>query len=167
MNKVIFEINDGTTKEFDGEKFTDEHIGIFNRGNCNKLLCGNCPFNGLPPNCIGRKGFSLPDIIRCYRVTEEPKPIQILKRLIDGGSVWVDGVERNIKHLSIDGAVCSHGLDYRSVTLEKPKKQIKVERWINVYSGGNIGTYKSKELADMDAGENRIACEHFVREYEV
>ena len=106
-------------------------------------------------------------IARCYRVTEDPKPIQILKRLIDGGSVWVDGFEVNVDALSIDGELCNYELWHEKVTLEKPKKKIKVERWINVYSNGDTLTYASKEAAGCDVSEDRIACEHFFKEYEI
>lgn len=169
MNKVIFELKDGTTKEFDGEKFTDEHIEQFSKGRCDRLSCEECPFYDLyikAHHCITGKGFDLYSVASCYRVTEDPKPIQILKRLIEGGSVWVDGEERKLEHLIIASANAYRLLGSESVTLEKPKKKIKVERWLNVYPSSVI-THDSKESADNDASKDRIACEHFVKEYEV
>lgn len=168
MNKVIFELKDGTTKEFDGEKFTDEQVKTFNGGDCYGLDCQLCP---LSQACLGGyKGFCISCVAKCYRVTEEPKTIQILKRLIEGGSVWVDGEERKLEHLIIASANAYRLLGSESVTLEKPKKKIKVERWINVYPSGNAAIHETKELADRFSrlsSKARIACEHFVKEYEL
>ena len=49
------------------------------------------------------------------------------------------------------------------------KKKIKFERWINIYIDLIFSTHSKKEDADKEADEfkYRIACEHFVREYEV
>lgn len=167
MSKVIFELKDGTTKEFDGEKFTDEQVASFNEGGCVGIICSACPFD---TSCNGRGRYlndsHVTEIAKCYRVTEEPKPVQILKRLIEGGSVWVDGVERNISDLSIGDNTSWFSLNHEHITLEKPKKKIKIDLWLNVYPNGDVIDYCSKELADWGAGEKRIACEHFVREYE-
>lgn len=165
MNKVIFELKDGTTKEFDGEKFTDEQVKAFNGGDCYGLDCQLCP---LSQACLGGyKGFCISCVAKCYRVTEEPKTIQILKRLIEGGSVWVDGFEVNVDDLSIDGELCNYELWHEKVTLEKPKKKIKVERWLNVYPNGWVVMHDTKCEADKWSGGIRIACEHFVKEYEL
>ena len=101
------------------------------------------------------------------KVIFELKPIQILKRLLEGGSVWVDGFEVKVDALSIDGELCNYELWHEKVTLEKPKKKVKVERWINVYPSGSVITHASKESADNDASKNRIACEHFFKEYDI
>lgn len=165
MSKVIFELKDGTKKEFDGEKFTDKQVTAFNTGGCRMVNCGKCPFNS--DDCVKARGFHSPQVARCYRVTEESKPVQILKRLIEGGSVWVDGEEVKIKNMAIEGKYSYHRLDDGAVTLEKPKKKIKVERWINIYPNGWVVMHDTKCEADKWSGGRRIACEHFVREYEI
>jgi hypothetical protein len=50
----------------------------------------------------------------------------------------------------------------------KPKtKKITVERWVNVYPNGITSPHRTEEEADSFASSDRIACEHFVKEYEV
>jgi hypothetical protein len=51
-------------------------------------------------------------------------------------------------------------------TVKKKTKKIKVECWLNIYPECVISFY-SKEKADKSASNNRIACEHFVKKYEV
>lgn len=46
-------------------------------------------------------------------------------------------------------------------------KKVKVEKWIKVFSDGSSHTYSVKEHAEEDATPYRIACEHFVKEYEI
>lgn len=58
--------------------------------------------------------------------------------------------------------------DYFS-NLEGPKKKktIKAERWINIYSNGDMPSYRTQKLADNGAGLSRLECLHICKEYEV
>ena len=63
---IIIELNDGTKKEYEeSEKWTDEVIGIFNRGGCGNIKCSSCPV-GVKRSCFS-DGFSASYIIKCYR----------------------------------------------------------------------------------------------------
>jgi hypothetical protein len=51
--------------------------------------------------------------------------------------------------------------------IKKPKKKIVAECWLNIYKDGDIARHETKEDADKAAACDRIACEHFYKEYEI
>ncbi len=52
------------------------------------------------------------------------------------------------------------------VDLSNAPNKRKVEFWVNVYPSEYHTMYYDKEAANDAAGKSRIACLHFVREYE-
>ena len=52
--------------------------------------------------------------------------------------------------------------------IKKPMKTVKIDIWLNIYlDPTDTCGHSSRELADSSAQDDRIACEHFVKEYQM
>lgn len=142
MNKVIFTLKDGTKKEFPGEKFTDEHLAQFRRGDCYRFNCSEaCP---LTPGKDCHTRVVLSDVSKVERVVE-PVP-----RLLSGFEV--DG------HLEtfcgLDSRELMSAIEYARRHGWKPKpKKVKKMFWFTSHASVEPGKRRSSHLY-----ESKIDC---------
>lgn len=99
----------------------------------------------------------------------EGRPVHVGSVLFskDGDEVTVEGLWSNGDIRTTHGIRCGcvrWTADYLSWT--KPVRKVKKEAWLNVYSGDEVVTHRTKELADECATDQRKACVHIEWEEE-
>lgn len=123
-----------------------------------------------PENLGGKMEYQAGDKVKCAFFGEEVFELKGIKAEKCAGIYFPLYFEyNNANHYFTTDGKDSLKHTHPILTLvERPKKKkIKLDFWVNVYDDGVCCLSHTKDRADMVAGEDIIACEHFERIIEV
>jgi len=91
--------------------------------------------------------------------------VNIIHKKRNGAFIGLYQTSERVSFYSLDGTSLESQFSLAKEYVA-PKK-IKVEFWVNVYHTGTSIIHGTKSNADKLAGNNRLECFHFEKEYEV